>query len=80
MWTITPKITQSTLTGSRGWNGQTSFTCSTAQTAGFNWILSWQISLIASTVEIVKVAEIVKLHKFHSLSRLAEVGEMLELA
>ena len=38
------------------------------------------MSLIASTIEIVKVAEKVKPHKLPSLSRLAEVGEMLELA
>ena len=40
----------------------------------------WQMSFIASTIEIVKVAEKVKPNKLHSLSRLAEVGEMLELA
>ena len=76
----TPQIAQRILIGSRGWNGQTSLTGSAAQTARFNWIFSWQISLIASTIEIVKVAETVKLHKLQSLSRLAEVGEMLELA
>ena len=76
----TPKIAKSILIGSRTWNGQTSLTCPTAWTGRFNWISSWQISLIASTIEIVKVAETVKLHKLKSLSRLAEVGEMLELA
>ena len=76
----TPKRAQSILIGSRAWNGQTSLTCSTAWAARFNWIFSWQISLIASTIEIVKVAETVKLQEFYSLSRLAEAGEMLELA
>ena len=76
----TPKIAQSILIGSLAWNGQTSLTCLTAWTARFNWTFSWQISLIASTIEIVKVAETVKLHKLQSLSRLAKVGEMLKLA
>ena len=40
----------------------------------------WKMSLITSSIEIVKVAEKVKPHKLPSLSRLAEVGEMLELA
>ena len=76
----TPKISQSILIGSGAWNNQTSLTCSTAWTARLNWIFSWQITFIPSTIEIVKVAETVKLHKLQSLSRLAEVGEMLELA